>query len=119
MVVKKFSQQICEKNVHSHFINSSQTLEAQMFVHQQAMDKLYVSMQQNLAIKGDDLLIQSEMWINLIFNAEWKKPNKLTYSMNQLTNLQKTKVKTFTTVHLEDNNKKLSEKFFYVQKIKS
>ena len=45
MVVKKFSQQICEKNVHSHFINSSQTLEAQMFVHQQAMDKLYVSMQ--------------------------------------------------------------------------
>ena len=61
-----------------------------MFVHQQAMDKLYLFMHQNLALKGNDLLIQSEMWINLIFNAKWKKPNKLTYSMNQLTQIYRT-----------------------------
>ena len=76
-------------------------------------------MQQNLAIKGNDLLSQSEMWINLIFIAEWKKPNKLTYSMNQLTQIYrtgKTKVKTFTTVHLEDDNK--NEKFFMFRKLK-
>ena len=47
-------------------------------------------MHQNLAIKGNDLLIQSEMWINLIFNAKWKKPNKLTYIMNQLTQIYRT-----------------------------
>lgn len=75
-------------------------------------------MQQNLAIKGNDLLIQSGNGINLIFIAEWKKPNKLTYSMSQWTQIYRTgkTQKHLTVRYLEDDNK--NEKFFMFRKLK-
>ena len=62
------------------------------------------------------------MWINLIFNAKWKKPNKLTYSMNQLTQIYRTGKRKLRLKHSQQFTQKTITKMknsFMFRKLKA